>query len=436
MKRIIVGESGGPTPVIDAAVAGVLDRSRRAGVEVWGMLNGLEGLLYANIDGNVVDLSRIDPYSFLFNGPGAGLGTTRIKPKPDQYQRMSRHLELMGVDGVVYIGGNDSADQLRGLTEISGIKGIHAIKTVDNDLPETHHCPGFGSAALYNATALKNVCNDFLSYRVWNNFRRGGEVKPGLSVAPVVIYQVMGRSAGWLAQAAAFAKVDPRGELVPDNPPHMILSKEIPFERDRFLTELEKVLSRLGNAVIVVQEDLTDKAGGQDLARLHSRDTVADAHGNIQYGRATSFSTAIFLAQLVRSELKVKAVPGKVKEVVLNPQHVQRSFMASPVDASESFQVGWSAAEALLSGLTGKSVVLERKDGRTKTGLASLDKIAARARVVPPEFIDGWNGPSQKFIDEFIYLIGGPLGIPHYLSRRFPAVAAPEWIKNHPYTQD
>ena len=436
MKRIIVGESGGPTPVIDATVAGVLDRARRDGVEIWGMTNGLEGLLYANIDGNIVDLSRIDPRSFLFNGPGAGLGTTRIKPKPDQYQRMSRHLELMGVEGVIYIGGNDSADQLRGLTEISGIAGIHAIKTVDNDLPETHHCPGFGSAALYNDTALKNVCNDFLSYQVRNNFHRGGEAKPGWNVAPVVIYQVMGRSAGWLAQATAFAKVDPRGELVPDNPPHMVLSKEIPFDRDRFLTELDRIISRLGNAVVVVQEDLTDKATGQDLARLYSRDEVTDAHGNIQHGRATSFSPAIFLAQLAKSELKVKAIPGKVKEVVINPQHVQRSFMASPVDVSESFQVGWAAAEALLSGLTGKSVVLERKDGRTRTGLANLEKIAARVRVVPPEFIDGWNGPQQEFVDEFIYLVGGPLGIPHYLSRRFPPVAAPEWIRNHPYIQD
>ncbi|MDP6439101.1 MAG: 6-phosphofructokinase, partial [Candidatus Brocadiia bacterium] len=106
-KRLILGESGGPTPVIDWEVAGAAAAAQEAGWQVYGMLNGLEGLLNANVGGNIVDLSRIDPMSFAFNGPGACLRTTRIKPKPDQYKKMARNLKALGVSAVIYFGGND-----------------------------------------------------------------------------------------------------------------------------------------------------------------------------------------------------------------------------------------------------------------------------------------------------------------------------------------
>jgi len=187
-KRVILGESGGPTPVIDWEVAGAVDQAQKAGWEVYGMINGLEGLLNANIEGNIVDLTGIDPTSFAFNGPGACLRTTRIKPKEEQYRKMAANLEALGINAVIYFGGNDSADQLKGLAEFSDASVIHGIKTVDNDLPVTHHCPGYGSAALFNATALKNVHNDYSSYMVKANYRIGGEVKQGWDIAPVAIY--------------------------------------------------------------------------------------------------------------------------------------------------------------------------------------------------------------------------------------------------------
>jgi len=228
-KRVILGESGGPTPVIDWEVAGAVDAAQKSGWQICGMINGLEGLLNANIPGKIVDLSDIDPMSFAFNGPGAGLRTTRIKPTKDQYEKMARHLKLLGIDAVIYIGGNDSADQLLGLTQCAEVSAIHGIKTVDNDLPRTHHCPGYGSAALYNATAIKNVSSDFSSYRARSNFEFDGKVRQGWDIAPVAIYQVMGRKAGWLAQATGFAKVDPAGNVDPDRAPQIILSK---FARD------------------------------------------------------------------------------------------------------------------------------------------------------------------------------------------------------------
>jgi len=433
VSRIIIGESGGPTPVIDWEVAGVLDAAQQAGIEVYGMINGMEGLLNANIAGNVVDLSRMDPMSFVFNGPGAGLKTTRIKPKEAEYRKIAENLTALGVDGIVYTGGNDSADQLLGLTGVCDIAAMHAIKTVDNDLPVTHHCPGYGSAALYNATALKNVTSDFSSYSVKANFQVDGQVKQGLDVAPVVIYQVMGRKAGWLAQGTAFARVDPRGQMVPDRAPHVILCKEVLFDKQLFLDKVADTLTRLGTAVIVVQEDLTDKHAGKRIAEVYGTDVVYDAHGNIQHGRATSFSPAVFLSELISTELKVDAVLGQIKDCVLNPQHIQRSCMMSDVDASEAYMVGFASVQAMVDGETKKSVILERRDGVTRTGLTDLSNIAAKDRKVPVEYIDGINGPTQAFVDEYISVIGGPVAIPHYSKMKFAAVPVPDGVAANPY---
>jgi 6-phosphofructokinase 1 len=433
VSRIVVGESGGPTPVIDWEVAGVLDAAQKAGIEVYGAINGMEGLLNANIDGNVVDLTKMDPMSFVFNGPGAGLKTTRIKPREAEYKKIAENLSALGVDGVVYIGGNDSADQLRGLTDVSDVAAIHAIKTVDNDLPVTHHCPGYGSATLYNATALKNVYSDFSSYKVYGNFATDDGVMQGLSVAPVIIYQVMGRKAGWLAQGTAFARVDPKGDMVPGRAPHIVLCKEVLFDKDAFLAKAEEILTELGVCVIVVQEDLTEKASGKSIAEVFGEDVVYDQHGNIQHGRASSFSPATFLAATVEKELKVAAIPGKVKDCSLNPQHIQRSCMMSDVDASEAYRVGFSAVQAMVDGETKKSVILQRENGRSRTGLTDLTDIAAKDRQVPVEYINGIEGPTQEFIDEFLFTIGGPVAIPHYSTMKFEKVIAPDAVKANPY---
>jgi len=375
----------------------------------------------------------MDPTSFVFNGPGAGLGTTRIKPKEAQYRKIAENLEALGVDGVVYTGGNDSADQILGLTAVSGVRAIHAIKTVDNDLPATHHCPGWGSAALYNATALKNVCNDFFSYGVMGSFERDGGVVRGLDVAPVVVYQVMGRKAGWLAQATAFARVDPKGDMRPDRAPHIILCKEVPFDTGEFLAAIEEVLTRVGRAAVVVQEDLTDRDSGKSIAEVFAKEISYDAHGNIQHGRASSFSPAVFLSELISGELKVAAVPGKVKDCTLNPQHIQRSCMMSAVDASEAYKVGFRAVQAMLDGETKKSVVLQRSGCVTGTALTDLANIAAKDRKVPLEYIDGIHGPTQAFVDEYIDVIGGPVALPHYSTMRFQTVPVPASIAQSPY---
>lgn len=433
-KRIILGESGGPTPVIDWEVAGAIDAAQKKGWEVYGMINGLEGLLNANIEGNIVDLTNIDPMSFAFNGPGAGLDTTRIKPKKDQYEKMAAHLKELGIDAVVYFGGNDSSDQLLGLGECAeGVTTIHGIKTIDNDLPVTHHSPGYGSASLFNATALKNVHSDFSSYKVKANFMSDGKIVQGYDVAPVAIYQVMGRKAGWLAQGTGFAKVDPKGEVIPDNPPHIILSKEIPFDEEEFLAKLDQVITRLGEAVVIVQEDMTDKKTGESLAKIHSKNVTTDSHGNIQHGRSDSFQPGIFIAKMIDEKLKVKSVFGKVKDAALVPQHIQRSCMMSAVDASEAYKVGSACVDAIDKGLSKKSVILLREGGKTITDVTDMSNIAAKDRSVPIEYINKLDGPTQEFVDEYIYLIGGPAALPHYSQMIFKSVAIPDAITKNPY---
>jgi len=406
-KRMIIGESGGPTPVIDWEVAGALDVAQKSGWQIYGMING----------------------------PGAGLRTTRIKPKKDQYERIAENLKLLGVTAVLYFGGNDSAAQLLGLSKVADIAAIHGIKTIDNDLPATHHCPGYGSATLFNATALKNVDNDFSGYGVKGNFDVGGEIVEGWNVAPVAIYQVMGRKAGWLAQGTGFAKVDPKGDIDRDRAPHIILSKEVTFDEEEFLGKLNNVISQRGGAAIVVQEDLTDRKTGKSLAELYADSLVRDESGNIQHGRFESFSPGMFLAQLVSKKLKVECVLGEVKDVALVPQHIQRSCMMSPVDASEAYKVGAASVDALNDGLTGKSVVLKREQGHTVTDVTDMENIAAKERSVEMEYIDGICGPTKKFVDEFIYLIGGPAAIPHYSRSTFNAVEIPAAIRSNPYVK-
>lgn len=415
VKKIIIGQSGGPTPVIDWEVAGILAAAQEKGYKVLGAINGLEGIMHYDVPGNIADLTNTLPSAFIHNGPGSGLGTTRIKPKEEEYKKIAQNLEKIGVDAIIYIGGNDSADQLKGLTEYTDIKAIHAIKTIDNDLPVTHHCPGFGSAALYNATALKNVHNDFSSYRVKGRLKDG---KVGIVSAPVVIYQVMGRKAGWLAQATGFAKVDPMGIMMHDKAPHMILSKEIPFDKDKYLSALSDTITEFGEAVVVVQEDLTEMKTKKSIAEVFGEVEV-DPHGNIQHGRATSFAPGVFLAQLAVKELKVEAVT-KVKEAVLVPQHIQRSHSMAHPDASEAYRVGYQAVQALEMGVTRSSVILKKEaNGNIVADLTDLTNIARKERNVDYRYINDVFGPTQDFVDEFLPCIGGPMAIPHYSEMNF-----------------
>jgi 6-phosphofructokinase len=207
----------------------------------------------------------------------------------------------------------------------------------------------------------------------------------------------------------------------------------VPFSEERFLRKAEETLSALGEAVIVVQEDITDAETGRSLAEVKAENVELDPHGNIQHGRAGSFQPAVYIAQLVQEKLRVPAIPGKVKEAALVPQHIQRSCMMSNVDAAEAYKVGSRCVDALDAGFTRKSVIITRDKGKTYTDLTELENIARKERNVPLEYINGLDGPTQEFIDDFLYLIGGPMGIPRYSAMKFRPVAVPDAIASEPY---
>ncbi len=454
VKRIIVAESGGPTPVIDWEVAGALAAAQKHGIEVFGAMNGIEGMIYANVPGNIVDLTKANPMEFVYNGPGAGLRTTRNGPKEHDFKGAMkvgvRNLVELGVDGMAYIGGNDSAEvldqvrenaqELKDLGELllNSILGIHAIKTVDNDLPGTHHSPGWASMSLFNAAAIKYVQSDFSSYRLIGNvYGPDGNILTGQVLnAPVLIYQVMGRKCGYGAIGTTFAKMDPMGQIDPDKPPHIVLNQEHIFEQREFLDAVEQAITSYGECVIAVQEDLTDR-NGKSLAVLYAdKNAQIDAHGNIQHGRADSFSVAIFLSQLIQKNLGQASRITKLKDTVIVPQHLQRSYALSMVDASEAYMIGYAAVEALVAGETGKSVILQKTgSGQMTTALQDLSVIAGKASTVPAEYFTPLRGGTQAFVDEFVYLIGGPCAIPHFARPRFPAVTIPASITAAPYAK-
>ena len=426
-KRIILGESGGPTPVIDWELAGALAAAQRHGWTVYGMRNGLEGLLSADVPGNIVDLTNMDPMSFCFNGPGAGLGTTRLLPEDAELRAIAGQLKRLEIDGVIYIGGNDSAAMLQRLSQCSDAQCVHGIKTIDNDLPGTHHCPGFGSAALFNATALKNLFSDVGSFRARHTTETDGKTTHGWKTVPVMVYQAMGRNTGWLTQAMSFAKVDPKGEIDPARPPHVFVSWERPFEETPFLDRVQAAIDEHGTATVVVGEDVSLPGEGKpSLAKREKakakEELKVDKSGNPIFGGATSFSSAVYMATLIAEKLKVRTAPATIKEMAFLPQHIQRSHSMSPVDASDAYRVGWGAVEAIAAGENKRSVVLRRESSRTTTGLVDLSTIAHKVREVEPEYIQGLEGPTQAFVDEFIDLIGGPAAIPHYSDMRMPPV--------------
>jgi 6-phosphofructokinase len=211
------------------------------------------------------------------------------------------------------------------------------------------------------------------------------------------------------------------GQMDPERAPHIILSKEVLFDKDKYLSELSDTITRYGEAVVVVQEDLTDAKAKKSIAEVYGEPDL-DPHGNIQHGRATSFAPGVFLAQLAVKELKVEAV-AQVKEAVLVPQHIQRSHSTSLPDASEAYMIGYNSVEAMASGVTRTSVIIKKEaNGKFSAGLTDLANIARKERSVDYHMINDMNGPTQEFIDEFLPCIGGPIALPQYSKMVFVPV--------------
>ena len=406
MKRLIVGQSGGPTSVINGSLAGVYYGAKKKGFDkVYGMVNGIEGLLNENFvdlddyftDKNNLELLKRRPYSFL--------GTCRYKlgnykDNEKTYEKVFQILDKHKIDSFVYIGGNDSMDTVESLSDYAILKKkkqnfIGVPKTIDNDLPITDHCPGFGSACKYIATTLREVIQDNNCY---------GNTKP-----TVAVVEVMGRHAGWLTSASALAK-DETSEGV-----DAIYLPEVPFDLDTFVKETEELLKKKSNLVIAVSEGIKTE-DDQFICELNNSNLLVDSFGHKELA-----GCAEVLCKLLKQKLGVKT-----RAITLSTLQRAAAHLASKTDLDEAFNCGKKGADLAYSGESGKMVYMDRVSTNPyKIEYKVFDdihKIANIEKKIPLEWIDVDNNyVKQELIDYLKPLIQGEVkqiykdGLPQHI---------------------
>lgn len=383
--NLVVGQSGGPTAVINATLAGVVEtamQSNAAG-EIFGMRHGIQGLLNEDL----IDLRRLPAglLARLKDTPSAALGSSRMKVTDDDLRRVLEILRVHKIRHFLYIGGEGSANAVHRLVRAAQDQhyDLHAIavpKTIDNDLVETDHCPGYPSVARWLAISVREAGLDTEAIGV---------------VDTVKIIETMGRDTGWIAASTALARERE------EDAPHLIYLPERPFDQARLLSDVTRVQRHRGHVVIVVSEGVKD-ARGRYLAssdRAVDRDPV----GRPQLGGA-----AQVLCDLVATELNLKArfdKPGTMQRV--------SSAMTSTVDRDEAYRVGAAAVHAAGDGRTDVMVAIVREPGpvyRSSITLVPLSQVVGRVRTVPPEFIaDSGSDVTEAFTGYVTPLLGGPL---------------------------
>ena len=385
-----MGQSGGPTSVINSSVAGIITEALNHSCveEIYGTLNGVLGLLQEDL----IDLASESQQQIraLRHTPGAALGTCRYKLKKAQdFERVLEVFKAHNIRYFFYIGGNDSqdtADKISKLAQQQGyeLRVIGVPKTIDNDLAVTDHCPGYGSAIKYLATTVREAACD-------NEAMGQGDL--------VCIVEAMGRSAGWIAAGAALAKRRDH----PHDPPHLILLPEVPFAQDKVLEDIRRVLKRERYCLIVVAEGLVD-ADGNYLAA----DAATDSFGHARLGGAGDA-----LGEIVEAN-----IPGS-KVRVVRPGLIQRAaaHAASKTDSDEAFMAGQAAVKAAIAGETDKMVTLLRGDGdhyTCETGLAPLSEIANGVTKLPREWLNEDNvSMNFQFLRYAQPLIQGEITLPY-----------------------
>ena len=404
-KNLIVGQSGGPTAVINSSLYGVVSEGMRhpeAIEHVYGMINGIEGFL----NGTVLDFAEALPGEKLDGlkvTPGAYLGSCRYKlPESLEdpvYPRLFKKFEEMNIGWFFYIGGNDSMDTIKKLSDYAIIFG-HAIrfigcpKTIDNDLALTDHTPGYGSAAKYIGTSMKEIIRDSFCL----------EYEKGV----VSIVEIMGRNAGWLTGAAALSK----GEDCEG--PDLIYLPELPFDLQLFGEKIKQLLQEKTSIVVAVSEGIRTEDGTYVCELGNSIDFV-DAFGHKQLS-----GTASYLASYIAGEIGCKT-----RAIELSTLQRAASHAASRVDILEAYQVGGAAVKAADEGDTGKMVVLKRLSDdpyQCGTEVKDVHKIANDEKLVPRNWVnEEGTYVTNEFISYVRPLIQGDVspvmvdGIPRHL---------------------
>ncbi len=390
-KNVIVGQSGGPTSVINSSLAGVYKTAKDLGAEkVYGMRNGIQGFL----EKKIVDMSekiRTDlDLELLKRTPSAFLGSCRYKlpeigENRELYDRIFEILAEYEITAFFYIGGNDSMDTIKKLSDYaillnSPIRFIGVPKTIDNDLAVTDHTPGYGSAAKFIASVSKEVIRDGLVY----------------DIRQATVIEIMGRNAGWLTGAAALAKCEDCEGV------DMICLPELAFDMDAFLERVGKLFEQKNSIVIAVSEGIRTQ-DGRYVFELTNHTEYVDSFGHKQLS-----GTARYLASLVSEKYGCKS-----RSIELSTLQRCAGHMTSRVDITEAYQVGGSAVKAAFDGETAKMVILKRVSTDPyicTTDLYDVHKIANIEKKVPLEWItENGTNVSAEFVNYIRPLIQAEL---------------------------
>lgn len=403
-KNIIAGQSGGPTAVINASLYGVIEEGlSRAGEvgTIYGMINGIEGFL----SGHFMDLSAAlspEDRELLKHTPGAYLGSCRHKLPQNMdspvYPLLFEKLESMDIGALFYIGGNDSMDTVEKLSRYgelchSSISFIGVPKTIDNDLPVTDHTPGYGSAAKYVASTVREIVLDASVYQ-----------QPSITLV-----ELMGRHAGWVTAASVLAR------KFPEDNPRLIYLPESPFSVEQLFADVERALAQTPSLVICVSEGIKDSSGR--FICEYASEAQTDT-----FGHKMLTGCAKILEGYLKNRFGVK-----VRSVELNVNQRCSGLISSLCDIEEAAEAGRFAVKSALEGASGQMVTLNRLPGpdyHMVPGLTDAAAVCNKEKTFPSEWItpDGC-GIRPEFISYALPLIQGEPprrtkdGLPCYLYR-------------------
>lgn len=397
--NVLVAQGGGPTHVINQSAVGVVLEARKHPQvgSIYGALRGVSGI----VNEDLIDLTDLaeDKLEKIAFTPSSGLLSTRDKPDAAYCERMFKTMQAHDIRYFFYIGGNDSSDTVRIVGEHAKaanheLHAIHIPKTIDNDLTENDHCPGFGSAARFVASAFIGAGLD--------NRALGG----------IYIGIVMGRHAGFLTAASAMANT------YEDDGPHLIYLPERAFDQEKFLADVERIHSQHGFCSIAISEGISDAEGIPIITKL-SENVERDAHGNVQLSGTGA------LGDLISDTIKTGLGLKRVRADTFG--YLQRSFIGclSDTDAKEAREVAMAGVRAaLVDGAETGSMTIKRTELNYAVNyeLVDIAKVAGLTRHMEDEFIneDG-NGVTQAFRDYCLPLVGSDF--PEHYRFEAPAVA-------------
>lgn len=391
MKNIVIGQSGGPTAVINSSLAGAMEYafSREEIGTVYGMVNGIKGLLENNLlNLNEMFEGKDELIERLRLSPAMFLGSCRYKLSENNFDDYEKIVEILNENNIgyfIYIGGNDSMDTVLKMSQYAekndiDIKFVGVPKTIDNDLVGIDHSPGFGSAAKFVSASVKDISYDTSIY----------------AIKSVHIVEVMGRDAGWLAAASALARDE---EMVA---PHLIYMPEVAFSTDRFVTDVEEKLKKYNSVIVVVSEGIRDENGKYISAKSNKVD---------KFGHVMLCGTGEYLKGLVEENFGCK-----VRCLELGVLQRSAGHYASVTDIREAYNLGVYAVAAAIKGESGKFSTLKRINSKpyiVEYGTENVSVVANQEKKVPRSWInkDG-NDVTGEMLDYLRPLVKGSPQIP------------------------